>query len=57
MDVPVPGGVVAPGRAVSLTMWVRGPDAPGQHRIRFLFQYQNTEPNPKIKYVRVCNCV
>ncbi len=50
VSVPVPGGSLKPGASVSLPMWIRGPDMPGEQNIRFLFYYKSTESNPKLRY-------
>uniref|UniRef100_A0AAY4CUL5 Trafficking protein particle complex 8 n=1 Tax=Denticeps clupeoides TaxID=299321 RepID=A0AAY4CUL5_9TELE len=40
MEVPLPGGVLGPGEALQLPMWLRGPDSEGVHEIHFLFYYE-----------------
>uniref|UniRef100_A0A8C4R305 Trafficking protein particle complex subunit 8 n=1 Tax=Eptatretus burgeri TaxID=7764 RepID=A0A8C4R305_EPTBU len=48
--VPLPGGKLESGQAVSLPFWIRGPDAEGVHEIRFLFLYRSVEGHPKISH-------
>jgi len=36
-------GSLQEGRASSVSMWIRGPDTPGEHSIDFLFYYEPTE--------------
>ena len=40
---------IAPGESVSLAMWVFGPPDTGIHNVKFLFYYESTKSNPKIR--------
>uniref|UniRef100_UPI00358F5108 trafficking protein particle complex subunit 8 isoform X2 n=1 Tax=Myxine glutinosa TaxID=7769 RepID=UPI00358F5108 len=48
--VPLPGGRLESGQAVSLPFWIRGPDAEGVHEIRLLFLYRSVDEHPKISH-------
>ena len=48
-DIELGGKELTPGNSVTLPMWIRGPNTPGIHHIDFLFYYESTEKNPKVK--------
>ncbi|XP_028817485.1 LOW QUALITY PROTEIN: trafficking protein particle complex subunit 8 [Denticeps clupeoides] len=50
MEVPLPGGVLGPGEALQLPMWLRGPDSEGVHEIHFLFYYEHAQKNGKLSH-------
>ena len=43
------GGPLSPGQSVSLPMWVCGSSETGEHTIRFLFYYETTAANAKLR--------
>ena len=49
MNVPLPGGSLAPGTSVTLPLWIRGPDVAGDHKIHILFCYESSVTNPKLR--------
>ncbi|XP_051511754.1 trafficking protein particle complex subunit 8-like isoform X2 [Myxocyprinus asiaticus] len=49
-DIPLTGGVLGPGEALQIPLWLRGPDREGVHEINFLFYYESTEKSTKISH-------
>uniref|UniRef100_A0A8C1PI10 Trafficking protein particle complex 8 n=1 Tax=Cyprinus carpio TaxID=7962 RepID=A0A8C1PI10_CYPCA len=42
-EIPLSRGVLGPGEALQIPLWLRGPDREGVHEINFLFYYESTE--------------
>lgn len=55
-EIPLTGGVLAPGEALQIPLWLRGPDQEGVHEIHFLFYYESAEKNPKLRYSPAEGC-
>ncbi|XP_051953858.1 trafficking protein particle complex subunit 8-like isoform X2 [Xyrauchen texanus] len=49
-DIPITGGVLGPGEALQIPLWLRGPDREGVHEINFLFYYESTEKSTKLSH-------
>lgn len=49
-EIPLTGGVLGPGEALQIPLWLRGPDREGVHEIHFLFYYESAEKNTKLRY-------
>lgn len=49
-DIPLTGGVLGPGEALQIPLWLRGPDREGVHEIHFLFYYESVGKNAKLRY-------
>ncbi|KAG9478983.1 hypothetical protein GDO78_012579 [Eleutherodactylus coqui] len=49
VDIPLTDSVLAPGASVQLPLWLRGPDEEGVHEINFLFYYESTEKQPRMR--------
>ncbi|XP_051501552.1 trafficking protein particle complex subunit 8-like isoform X2 [Myxocyprinus asiaticus] len=49
-DIPLTGGVLGPGEALQIPLWLRGPDREGVHEINFLFYYESTEKRTKLSH-------
>ncbi|OQR70972.1 trafficking protein particle complex subunit 8-like, partial [Tropilaelaps mercedesae] len=44
--MPIPGvGSLEAGSTVSVPLWIRGPDVPGEHELALLFYYETAEPS------------
>ncbi|XP_075069567.1 trafficking protein particle complex subunit 8 isoform X2 [Mixophyes fleayi] len=50
VDIPLTDSVLAPGASVQLPMWLRGPDEEGVHEINFLFYYESTEKQSRMRH-------
>ncbi|KAG9282782.1 trafficking protein particle complex subunit 8 isoform X1 [Astyanax mexicanus] len=50
VDIPLTGGVLGPGEALQIPLWLRGPDREGVHEIHFLFYYESVEKNAKLSH-------
>ncbi|KAG9478979.1 hypothetical protein GDO78_012579 [Eleutherodactylus coqui] len=50
VDIPLTDSVLAPGASVQLPLWLRGPDEEGVHEINFLFYYESTEKQPRMRH-------
>uniref|UniRef100_A0AAR2INL4 Trafficking protein particle complex 8 n=1 Tax=Pygocentrus nattereri TaxID=42514 RepID=A0AAR2INL4_PYGNA len=48
VEIPLTGGVLGPGEALQIPLWLRGPDREGVHEISFLFYYEGLEKNAKL---------
>lgn len=49
-EIHLTGGVLGPGEALQIPLWLRGPDREGVHEIHFLFYYESVEKNAKLRY-------
>lgn len=49
VEIPLTDSVLAPGASVQLPLWLRGPDQEGVHEINFLFYYESTEKQSKMR--------
>ncbi|XP_027035371.2 trafficking protein particle complex subunit 8 isoform X1 [Tachysurus fulvidraco] len=49
-EIPLTGGVLGPGEALQIPLWLRGPDREGVHEIHFLFYYESVEKNAKLSH-------
>ncbi|XP_076873114.1 trafficking protein particle complex subunit 8 isoform X2 [Brachyhypopomus gauderio] len=49
-EIPLVGGVLGPGEALQIPLWLRGPDHEGVHEINFLFYYESVEKNAKLSH-------
>ncbi|GAA6076315.1 trafficking protein particle complex subunit 8 isoform X1, partial [Tachysurus ichikawai] len=49
-EIPLTGGVLGPGEALQIPLWLRGPDREGVHEIHFLFYYESVEKNTKLSH-------
>ena len=49
VEIPLSGGVLGPGEALQIPLWLRGPDREGVHEISFLFYYEGMEKNAKLR--------
>lgn len=52
-EIPLSRGVLGPGEALQIPLWLRGPDREGVHEINFLFYYESTEKPAKLRYMAV----
>ncbi|KAM4688318.1 trafficking protein particle complex subunit 8 isoform 2-T3 [Discoglossus pictus] len=50
VDIPLIDSILAPGSSVQLPMWLRGPDEEGVHEINFLFYYESTEKQSRMRH-------
>ncbi|NP_001085189.1 uncharacterized protein LOC432274 [Xenopus laevis] len=50
IDIPLTDSVLAPGASVQLPLWLRGPDQEGVHEINFLFYYESTEKQSRMRH-------
>lgn len=50
VEVELPGKALQPGESLQVPMWLRGPDAEGVHEIHFLFYYESTQKNGKLRW-------
>ncbi|XP_072267380.1 trafficking protein particle complex subunit 8 [Pyxicephalus adspersus] len=50
VEIPLTDSVLAPGASVQLPLWLRGPDQEGVHEINFLFYYESTETQSKLRH-------
>ncbi|KAL7888142.1 hypothetical protein AOLI_G00031160 [Acnodon oligacanthus] len=50
VEIPLTGGVLGPGEALQIPLWLRGPDREGVHEISFLFYYESLEKNAKLSH-------
>ncbi|XP_066533154.1 trafficking protein particle complex subunit 8 isoform X2 [Hoplias malabaricus] len=50
VEIPLTGGVLGPGEALQIPLWLRGPDWEGVHEISFLFYYESVEKNAKLSH-------
>ncbi|XP_077348740.1 trafficking protein particle complex subunit 8 isoform X2 [Lithobates pipiens] len=50
VEIPLTDSVLAPGASVQLPLWLRGPDQEGVHEINFLFYYESTEKQSKMRH-------
>ncbi|XP_018410817.1 PREDICTED: trafficking protein particle complex subunit 8 isoform X2 [Nanorana parkeri] len=50
VEIPLTDSVLAPGASVQLPLWLRGPDQEGVHEISFLFYYESTEKQSKMRH-------
>ena len=50
LEVPVPGGQIAPGSTATLDMWIQGPSTHGVHEIDFLFYYESTKQSKHLRW-------
>ncbi|XP_073535306.1 trafficking protein particle complex subunit 8 isoform X1 [Phyllobates terribilis] len=50
VDIPLTDSVLAPGASVQLPLWLRGPDEEGVHEINFLFYYESTEKQSRMRH-------
>ncbi|KAM9435852.1 trafficking protein particle complex subunit 8 isoform 2-T2 [Clarias gariepinus] len=49
-EISLTGGVLGPGEALQIPLWLRGPDREGVHEIHFLFYYESVEKNAKLSH-------
>ncbi|XP_043076018.1 trafficking protein particle complex subunit 8 isoform X5 [Puntigrus tetrazona] len=49
-EIPLSRGVLGPGEALQIPLWLRGPDREGVHEINFLFYYESTEKTAKLSH-------
>ncbi|XP_016339879.1 trafficking protein particle complex subunit 8 isoform X4 [Sinocyclocheilus anshuiensis] len=49
-EIPLSQGVLGPGEALQIPLWLRGPDQEGVHEINFLFYYESTEKTAKLSH-------
>ncbi|XP_056336698.1 trafficking protein particle complex subunit 8 isoform X3 [Danio aesculapii] len=49
-EIPLSRGVLGPGDALQIPLWLRGPDREGVHEINFLFYYESTEKAAKLSH-------
>lgn len=49
VEITLTGGVLGPGEALQIPLWLRGPDREGVHEIKFLFYYESVEKNAKLR--------
>ncbi|XP_059369033.1 trafficking protein particle complex subunit 8-like isoform X2 [Carassius carassius] len=49
-EIPLSQGVLGPGEALQIPLWLRGPDREGVHEINFLFYYESTEKSAKLSH-------
>lgn len=49
-EIPLSQGVLGPGDALQIPLWLRGPDREGVHEINFLFYYESTEKTAKLSH-------
>ncbi|KAI5619859.1 trafficking protein particle complex subunit 8 isoform X1 [Silurus asotus] len=49
-EIPLTAGVLGPGEALQIPLWLRGPDREGVHEIHFLFYYESVEKNAKLSH-------
>ncbi|XP_057208656.1 trafficking protein particle complex subunit 8 isoform X5 [Triplophysa rosa] len=49
-EIPLSRGVLGPGEALQIPLWLRGPDQEGVHEINFLFYYESTEKTAKLSH-------
>uniref|UniRef100_A0A8C1XB96 Trafficking protein particle complex 8 n=1 Tax=Cyprinus carpio TaxID=7962 RepID=A0A8C1XB96_CYPCA len=49
-EIPLSQGVLGPGEALQIPLWLRGPDREGVHEINFLFYYESTEKTAKLSH-------
>ncbi|XP_017311736.1 trafficking protein particle complex subunit 8 isoform X1 [Ictalurus punctatus] len=49
-EIHLTGGVLGPGEALQIPLWLRGPDREGVHEIHFLFYYESVEKNAKLSH-------
>lgn len=52
-EIPLSRGVLGPGEALQIPLWLRGPELEGVHEINFLFYYESTEKTAKLRYVAI----
>ncbi|CAH2285036.1 trafficking particle complex subunit 8 isoform X1 [Pelobates cultripes] len=50
VDIPLVDSVLAPGASIQLPLWLRGPDEEGVHEINFLFYYESTEKQSRMRH-------
>ncbi|RXN15358.1 trafficking particle complex subunit 8 isoform X1 [Labeo rohita] len=50
VEIPLSQGVLGPGEALQIPLWLRGPDREGVHEINFLFYYESTEKTAKLSH-------
>lgn len=50
-SVPLEGDMLAPGQSCSVPMWLQAPNDPTKHSIDFLFYYESSNMNPKMRQV------
>lgn len=48
-EIPINGSSLQPGETIQLPLWLRGPDQEGVHEINFLFYYESTEKDARIR--------
>ncbi|XP_073673155.1 trafficking protein particle complex subunit 8 isoform X3 [Garra rufa] len=49
-EIPLSRGVLGPGEALQIPLWLRGPDREGVHEINFLFYYESIEKTAKLSH-------
>ncbi|KAB5539779.1 hypothetical protein PHYPO_G00093090 [Pangasianodon hypophthalmus] len=49
-EIALTEGVLGPGEALQIPLWLRGPDREGVHEIHFLFYYESVEKNAKLSH-------
>lgn len=49
-EIPLSRGLLGPGDALQIPLWLRGPDREGVHEINFLFYYESTEKAAKLSH-------
>lgn len=49
-EIPLSRGILGPGEALQIPLWLRGPDREGVHEINFLFYYESTEKAAKLSH-------
>ncbi|XP_051730753.1 trafficking protein particle complex subunit 8 isoform X4 [Ctenopharyngodon idella] len=49
-EIPLSQGVLGPGEALQIPLWLRGPDREGVHEINFLFYYESIEKTAKLSH-------
>ena len=55
LRVKLLGGLLEPGHCCRVPMWIRAPSHPASHSIDFLFYYESTSSNPKMRSAFACN--
>ncbi|KAM8967666.1 trafficking protein particle complex subunit 8 isoform 2-T2 [Pelodytes ibericus] len=50
VEIPLTDSVLAPGASVQLPLWLRGPDEEGVHEINFLFYYESTAKQSRMRH-------
>ncbi|TRZ00754.1 hypothetical protein DNTS_026545, partial [Danionella cerebrum] len=49
-QIPLSQGLLGPGEALQIPLWLRGPDQEGVHEINFLFYYESAEKTAKLSH-------